>query len=367
MPIIISASFLLRFICAGAFIFCVHCGTNVNRLRGIPLNSKFLYKEGEDFTCLDGSLTIAFDWVNDDYCDCPDGSDEPGTSACPRGSFHCPNLGAAAMNIPSSRVNDMICDCCDGSDEWAGHVKCPNLCEELGRRLKAEREQKVALHREGHATRLKMAEEAKKQKQEKQQALEKLEAQLSELSAPLEEAKGKMDEAVRLENEAKNAETAAWEEARKAEKEAERKKKAEAAFEDLDTNKDNMITIEELQARLEFDDNSDGIVTVEEAMAKSAFTFQFTLVYALFCRMCLATPVKLMRMCSLMKCGKELNTNISRPLLRAMSNKTPNRKHSTNRLIRTKVLQTIRNRILFLKGLLRSLKRLNLTQKMFCQ
>lgn len=33
---------------------------------------------GESWKCLDGSKTIPWANVNNDYCDCPDGSDEPG-------------------------------------------------------------------------------------------------------------------------------------------------------------------------------------------------------------------------------------------------------------------------------------------------
>lgn len=68
-----------------------------------------LYIPDKDFSCFDGSFIIPFSFVNDDYCDCPDASDEPGTSACPNGTFHCTNAGHTALVIPSSRVNDGIC------------------------------------------------------------------------------------------------------------------------------------------------------------------------------------------------------------------------------------------------------------------
>lgn len=74
------------------------------------------------FVCLNDKLLkkkFSFSVVNDDFCDCEDGTDEPGTSACPNGQFYCD------MNtvIPSSMVDDGICDCCDGTDEL--FVSCP--------------------------------------------------------------------------------------------------------------------------------------------------------------------------------------------------------------------------------------------------
>jgi len=71
------------------------------------------------FRCLDRSsrTKVGLARVNDDFCDCPDGSDEPGTSACPNGRFYCRNIAFRGTFIPSSRVDDGLCDCCDGSDE----------------------------------------------------------------------------------------------------------------------------------------------------------------------------------------------------------------------------------------------------------
>lgn len=72
------------------------------------------------FKCLDSKELIPIEAVNDDYCDCKDGSDEPGTSACsdrinlngtgngPKG-FWCENKGHLQSWILNSRVNDGIC------------------------------------------------------------------------------------------------------------------------------------------------------------------------------------------------------------------------------------------------------------------
>lgn len=108
--------------------------TNVFDQTGIVRGSRLMdlkkYKPDEDgmFTCFSSGVKIAFAFVNDNYCDCPeDGSDEPGTNACDNGYFYCRfqtrhRSGRGIVQvIPSSRVNDGICDCCDGTDEWAGN------------------------------------------------------------------------------------------------------------------------------------------------------------------------------------------------------------------------------------------------------
>ncbi|KFO28778.1 Glucosidase 2 subunit beta [Fukomys damarensis] len=186
----------------------------VKRPRGVSLTNHHFYDESKPFTCLDGSATIPFDQVNDDYCDCKDGSDEPGTAACPNGSFHCTNTGYKPLYIPSSLVNDGICDCCDGTDEYNSGRVCENTCKEKGRKERESLQQMAEVTREGFRLKKILIEDWKKAREEKQRKLTELQAGKKSLEDQVEALRALKEEAEKPEQEAKEQHRRLWEEGR---------------------------------------------------------------------------------------------------------------------------------------------------------
>ena len=250
--------FLLLMVAVG-----VHGG---NEIRGLSPDKKKLYKSGQDFTCLDGSSTMPFSLVNDDYCDCRDGSDEPGTSACPNGRFHCTNKGHKGLDILSSRVDDGICDCCDGSDEHNSDVECPNTCEEQGKKAKVERQREMELREQGYKKRVEYAEQGEAKRHESEKKVAELEAELKDLEPELDALRGVKEAAEQPEREAKDEHKKRWEEEKEVRKEAKRKAEAKSGFDELDTSSDGFVSLDEIRARVELDDDGDGEVTEKEAL-----------------------------------------------------------------------------------------------------
>ncbi|XP_063225049.1 glucosidase 2 subunit beta [Bacillus rossius redtenbacheri] len=244
--------------------------SEIVRPRGVSISKASLYAGGKDFTCFDGSLTVPFTYVNDDYCDCPDGSDEPGTPACPNGTFHCTNAGHRPLNLPSSRVNDGICDCCDASDEYGGRATCSNNCNELGLAARIEAQKMAEVAKQGSELRAQLSKRGHQLRQEKQERLQQLERER-------QEAEGVRQEKERLKQAAEALENSALDKYRKLEEQekqqasaVERKAEEREAFDHfhrLDSNQDGKLDIAELKTQQTFDQNKDGAVSDDELRA----------------------------------------------------------------------------------------------------
>ncbi|KAJ9110673.1 hypothetical protein QFC19_001502 [Naganishia cerealis] len=151
-------------------------------IRGVDpaLVSHYLNTPSGSFSCIsDPSIKVPFSAINDDYCDCPDGSDEPGTSACSdvvgRVKFWCANEGHIPGWVYASRVNDDS-ECCDGSDEWDSPTECPNRCAEIGAEHRAKVQAEQKLRKTGskiRATYIKYAQQERIKLAEKVKSLEK--------------------------------------------------------------------------------------------------------------------------------------------------------------------------------------------------
>ncbi|KAL6703328.1 hypothetical protein ACN47E_009746 [Coniothyrium glycines] len=188
-------------------IVSTNAAAEAARPRGVgPEFAKF-YKDTETFSCISNqNIKIPIARLNDDYCDCPDGSDEPGTAACaylsplsppqPRGykpgtvnetvalpGFYCKNKGHQPSYIPFTNINDGVCDyelCCDGSDEWehVGGVKCEDQCAKIGKEWRKQDETRQKSLNTAKQRRKELVAEAGRMQKEVEDRIQTLQTQV---------------------------------------------------------------------------------------------------------------------------------------------------------------------------------------------
>jgi len=194
--------------------------------------AKFFKPSPSDtFTCISNpSHVIPFSQVNDDYCDCPDGSDEPGTAACAYLSplsppqphpgysalsastnttfalpgFYCKNKGHVPSYIRFESVNDGKCDydtCCDGSDEWAGvgGTKCEDKCKEIGKEWKKNEETRQRAIQGALKKRKQLATEAQRLRSELEMKVKDVEIKVQGFENKVREAEENLKDVERRE------------------------------------------------------------------------------------------------------------------------------------------------------------------------
>jgi protein kinase C substrate 80K-H len=208
VPIVFASCLLLQILLLLALVQAVAAADSVfSRSTGIaaPQEWGLLYdsatatfgcKDDDDDASSQHHRRFAIERFNDNFCDCLDGTDEPGTSACPDGKFYCNNVGYVPQYVFSSRINDGICDCCDGSDEYDGRIKCANTCWQVGREAREKLAKKLAMYKEGLRIRRREVQNARvlRLKQETEIAsLRQEEKSLGKLIQNLKEAVEKLE------------------------------------------------------------------------------------------------------------------------------------------------------------------------------
>ncbi|KAJ9165804.1 Glucosidase II beta subunit-like protein [Coniochaeta hoffmannii] len=210
----------------------VACTSLVNAAslpRGVGPEFVQFYQGKDTFSCIGHpSISLRASQINDNSCDCPDGSDEPGTAACafldplspeqPLPSslsgttnttnvlpgFWCSNEGHIGSYIPFMYVNDGACDydlCCDGSDEFAhvGGVKCQNRCGPIGKEWRRVEEEKRHAKERAAKRRRTMAKESRELRRQVVAKVAKLKEEIQGLEVKRDELQKKLEDVERQE------------------------------------------------------------------------------------------------------------------------------------------------------------------------
>jgi len=234
---LVRAMRLARFIIASTVAFTVvfvHAGELPGRFRGLHRDARLALERQDAFSCDTPAKTLPLTAVNDDYCDCDDGSDEPGTSACAGRShqlpgFYCSNLGSAPKSIHLSMVDDGVCDCCDGSDEASRLARalstpCENTCAKAAKARRNALIIALDVAQRGLKAKKKSLGDARALRNDWLEALAKAEAEVERERGALEGLRAARDEEERIERERMEVER----EANEAKAREEEGKKAES-------------------------------------------------------------------------------------------------------------------------------------------
>ncbi|TLS26359.1 hypothetical protein PpBr36_05086 [Pyricularia pennisetigena] len=192
--------------------------------RGVAPEFARFYEPKDRFTCINQpAIVLKPSQVNDNSCDCPDGSDEPGTAACAYldplspeqplakslsgttntsnalPGFWCENKGHEPAYVPFMYVNDGICDyelCCDGSEEYAhvNGVKCENRCDAIGKEHRRILEERKASKEKAVKKRRTLVKEAKELRRQVEARITKLKSEIAELETKEADLRKKFEE-----------------------------------------------------------------------------------------------------------------------------------------------------------------------------
>jgi len=222
--------------------------------RGTNPRNQHLYNpvSNSKFKCIKSGELIDITSLNDDYCDCADGSDEPGTSACAHLSkkpntfvgFWCRNAGFKEQTISPMIVDDGICDCCDGTDEVL--KKCENTCDQVGAIDREKRAAETAMHAEGIALKKKWVEDGKKAHNERIAEIVEIEADMAELEKKAVELKAEKDRVCEIEKVEKQRCLDADKLKQDIIKKEKRDNAVRNAYRQLDLNGDGVLTADEV-------------------------------------------------------------------------------------------------------------------------
>jgi protein kinase C substrate 80K-H len=190
-----TMTIMLCLVAVAVVVVVVHANTASVNTRGMSPSARTALEAAakqNQVKCKNGKPLAAIQW-NDGYCDCHDGSDEPGTSACAgvgtENSFFCLNAGYVSRDLSSLFVDDGICDCCDGSDEPRG--RCADSCAEVGKEWRADLQQKIATVSAGAAIRAAYVADAK-------EALSNARSEHEQVTAQIAANKAKLDAAAAI-------------------------------------------------------------------------------------------------------------------------------------------------------------------------